>query len=174
MVDESNSSNSNIPNSDNSPPISRRKNLIPGVDDAHLALGGVGVTLLALGVVSWPSIQDWISKTFKMPLPLPPQMPNGNAAATPPQPVTVPPPPAVLPQQQQQQQQQAQEQDGRIVYPYLQRGNIAPVGQAVSVSAMETVPAPVPDQLPQPQPQPQQKRQGYYSPFGASISGEVG
>ena len=160
-----------IVNSDSSTPISRRKNLISGVDDAHLALGGVGLALIGLGVVSWPSIQDWISKTFKMP------PPNGaaspaNGQAAPQQPIIVPPPPAVLPQQQQQ-QPQPEQKDEQLPYPYLRRQNIAPVGQAVSVSAMETVP----DQLPAPpqqQPPKKPQQQGYYSPFGASISGEVG
>jgi len=163
-MDESTDSSSN---SNSSQPVSRRKNLIPGVDDAHLALGGVAATLLALGVVSWPNIQDWISKTFKMPAPINGGAPaNGNAAQQ--QPVIVPPPPAVLPQSQQQQEQVPEQQSP---YPYLRRNNIAPVGQAVSVSAMETVP----DELPAPQQQQKKpQQQGYYSPFGASISGEVG
>ena len=159
-----------IVNSDSSTPISRRKNLISGVDDAHLALGGVGLALIGLGVVSWPSIQDWISKTFKMPPPNGAASPaNGQAAPQNQQPIVVPPPPAVLPQPQQPEQK-----DEQLPYPYLRRQNIAPVGQAVSVSAMETVP----DQLPAPPQQQQQQKkqpqQGYYSPFGASISGEVG
>lgn len=156
-----------IINSDSSPPVSRRKNLIPGVDDAHLALGGVGLTLVALGIVSWPNIQDWLSKTFKMPPPNGAAVPvpaNGQATTSAPQqPIVVPPPPVVV------NNQVPEQKNEELPYPYLRRQNIAPVGQAVSVSAMETVPN---------EPQQQQKKvpqqQGYYSPFGASISGEVG
>lgn len=158
-----------IINSDSSPPVSRRKNLIPGVDDAHLALGGVGLTLVALGIVSWPNIQDWISKTFKMPPPNGAAVPvpaNGQAGApnTTAQPVVVPPPPVVV------NNQIPEQKNEELPYPYLRRQNIAPVGQAVSVSAMETVP----EQQQQQQQQKKPQQQGYYSPFGASISGEVG
>jgi hypothetical protein len=151
-----------IIDSNNSPgqPISRRKNLIPGVDDAHLALGGVSLTLVALGILSWPNIQDWISKTFKMPpLPLPVSLPNGQPA--PANGTAVPPPPApAVPEQQQEKE---------LPYPYLRRNNIGPVGQAVSVSAMETDQQQRVEQQ-QPQPQQQKRPQGYSSPFGASIS----
>ena len=163
-MDESTDSNSS---NNQNPPISRRKNLIPGVDDAHLALGGVGLTLVALGVVSWPSIQDWISKTFKMPPPNGAPA-NGQAAQQQQQPIVVPPPPVVVNNQIPEQKEQ------ELPYPYLRRQNIAPVGQAVSVSAMETVPDELPVQQQQQQQKKPQQQQGYYSPFGASISGEVG